>query len=262
MHTCIKLDDDNIVLSSGKLYSHSFFSSNPLALLNIFIMKKILFSTAFIVLLGSIGFSQNSEIKSLMKNAAASVVPQNFKYFHLVDSSFPTEFDDKSMSAMESEKLTKDFPDFPYEEFLSLAKSDTSFINWNDFELQNAKIHPYQNIPAFNNLIRNYQLVPYDISKRELDEINKNKQSDVAVVRVKKQWDEKRVQQECQHVYNEKSKSIKKEDASYFWFSKPLVSKKGFAIVTLNESDKGATYVFKKTHGQWKKIFVFNHWNS
>lgn len=262
MHTCNKFDDANIVLSSRKLYSRSFFSINSLSLLNIIFLKKILFSTALVLLMGSIGFGQNSEIKSIMKNAAASVVPQNFKYFHLVDSSFPTEFDEKSISAIDAEKLKKDFPDFPYEEFLSLAKSDTSFIDWNDFEIQNAKIHSYQNIPAFNNLIRNYQLVPYDISKKELDEINKNKQSDVAVVRVKKQWDEKRVQQERQEVYNEKSKSITKEDAAYFWFSKPLVSKKGFAMVTMNESNKGATYVFKKMDGQWKKIFVFNHWSS
>lgn len=259
MHTCITFADDKIV-HSKKLLTHSFFTNNSLS--TIFNMKKILFSTAFVLLFSSIGFSQNSEIKLLMKNVASVVVPLDFKYFHLVDSSFPTEFDEKSMTVNEVQQLKNDFPDFPYDEFLSLAKSDTSFIDWNDFEIQKAKIHPYQNIPTFNNLVRNYQLVPYNISKNELDEINRNKYSDVVVVRVKKQWDEQRIQKECQDVYNSNLKNIKKEDASYFWFSKPLVSKKGFALVTLNESNKGATYIFKKTDGQWKKIFVFNHWNS
>ncbi|WP_143736312.1 hypothetical protein [Moheibacter sediminis] len=225
-------------------------------------MKKIFFSTAFILLFGLMGFSQNSEIKLLMKNATSVVVPNNFKYFHLVDSSFPIDFDEKSMTSNELQKLRNDFPDFPYEEFLSLAKSDTSLIDWNDFEIKNARIHQYQNIPQFRNLIRNYQLVPYDISKKELDEINRNKQSDVAVVRVKKEWDEQRIQRECHDVYNQNYKNIKKEDSDYFWFSKPLMSKKGFALITLNESNKGATYVFKKIDGQWKNIFVFNHWSS
>lgn len=262
MHNCIINDDSQIILLSKSRINHGFSSNNSLSLHKVFNMKKVFFSTAFILLFGTIGFSQNSEIRLLMRNATSVVVPNNFKYFHLVDTSFPIEFDEKSMSKNELQQLRNDFPDFPYEEFLSLAKSDTSFIDWNDFEIKNAKIHQYQDIPKFHNLIRNYQLVPYDISKKELDEINRSKQSDVAIVRVKKEWDEQRIQRECNDVYSQSAKNLKKEDTTYFWFSKPLVSKKGFALVTLNESNKGATYVFKKTDGQWKKIFVFNHWSS
>src|SRR5690606_33924637 len=123
---CIKIDDYKIVLFLKSCYNHSISSNNSLSLFKVFNMKKIFFSTAFILLFGLMGFSQNSEIKLLMKNATSVVVPNNFKYFHLVDSSFPIDFDEKSMTSNELQKLRNDFPDFPYEEFLSLAKSDTS----------------------------------------------------------------------------------------------------------------------------------------
>lgn len=225
-------------------------------------MIKLFLSTSLILLFNSIGFSQKSEIKSLINEASSLVVPQNFKYFHLVDSSFPTEFNQNSLSQNEAEELKLKFPDFPSEEFSGLAKSDNSFIDWNDFEIQNAKIHPYQSIPQFQNLIRNYQLVPYDISQKELDNLNSNKQSDVLLVRVKKQWDQQRIDKECQDAYNRNSKRINKEDAAYFWFSKPLISKNGYALVTLNQSTGGATYIFKKVDGLWQKIYIFNRWNS
>lgn len=220
-------------------------------------------SILFLTLLSStFCLSQKSEIESIVNSALPLVISENFQYFNLLDSGLNTEFDSAIMNQKEAETLKAQFPDFNYEEFLALAKNDSSIVDWNDFKIKNAKVYTYENIPAFKSLIRHYYLVSSDISKDDIKRLTQNKHAQELIVPVKNNWDEKRIQKKCNSYYKQFTKSMNLEDKTYFWVSKPLISKNGYAMLTLNEGTKGATYLFKKVNNQWKNIYVFHQWSS
>jgi len=192
-------------------------------------MKTTLLSLSLAFLLSFNCFGQKSEIESIVNAAVPLLVSENQTYFNLLDSGLTTEFDSQIMTQNEADKIKSEFPDFSYEEFLSLAKSDSTIVDWNEFEIKGAKIYAYENLPAFKNPTGNYHLVSADVSANEIAKF---------------------------------TQGVKPEDQTYLWISKPLISKSGFAMLTLNEGAKGATYLFKKIKGQWKNIYTFHQWSS
>lgn len=224
-------------------------------------MKTIL-TVALFFLFNTYVFSQKTEIESIVNSSLPLVVSGNLQYFNLMDSGLNTEFDSAIMDRNEAEILKSKFPDFNYDEFLALAKNDSSIVDWNNFNIKNAKVYAYEDIPAFKSLIRHYYLVSSDISKDDIKRLTQNKHAQELIVPVKNNWNEKRIQRECNGYYKQFTKSMKLEDKTYFWVSKPLISKNGFAMLTVNEGTKGATYLFKKVNNQWKNIYVFHEWSS
>jgi hypothetical protein len=79
------------------------------------------------------------------------------------------------------------------------------------------------------------------------------------IVPVKKHWSKKRIDKEIQKTWDKYSNSIKPENKTYFSFSTPLIID-NYAIVTLNQSVRGASYIYKKTNGIWKQILTFRRW--
>lgn len=224
---------------------------------------KSTISTLFLTLIFNLFcFGQKSEIESIVNSALPLVVSKNFQYFNLLESGLNTEFDSAIMTRKEAETLKAQFPDFNYEEFLSLAQNDSALVDWNNFDIKNAKVYAYENIPAFKSIIRNYHLVSANLSKDEIKKLIQESHPQEMIVQVKKNWDEKRIQKECENIYSNFSKNLKAEDKTYFWVSKPLISKNGYAMLTVNEGTKGATYIFKKVGNQWKKIHVFHQWSA
>lgn len=225
-------------------------------------MNNLLLSLSVTLILNLTCFGQKSEIESLVNSALPLIVSEDFEYFNLLDSGLNTEFDSFIMNKNEAEALRVKYPDFSYEEFLSLAQNDSAIVDWNDFNIKNARIYSYEDIPAFKSLVRNYHLVPFGTSSKDLKNLNQSKHPHEIVVPVKKHWDQQRIQKECENASSKYIKSMKQEDKTYFWFSKPLISKNGFAIITLNEGGKGATYIFKKINNNWQNIYTFNYWVS
>lgn len=225
-------------------------------------MKLTISTLSLTLIFNLFCFGQKSEIESVVNSALPMVVSENFQYFNLLDSGLNTEFDSNIMDRKEAESLQSQFPDFNYEEFLSLAQNDSAIVDWNDFDIKNAKVYAYEDIPAFKNVVRNYHLVSSDISKDDIQRLIQNKHAQELIVPVKKTWNQKRIQKECESTYSKLTKSIKPEDKTYFWASKPLISKNGYAMLTVNEGAKGATYLFKKIGNQWKNIYVFNKWSA
>lgn len=224
---------------------------------------KLTVSTLFLTLIFNLTcYGQKSEIESVVNSALPLVVSENFKYFNLLDSGLNTEFDSYIMGKDEAESLKLQFPDFNYEEFLSLAQNDTTIVDWSDFNIKNAKVYDYENLPAFKTVVRNYHLVSSDISKSDIQKLTQNKHAQELIIPIKKSWNEMRIQKECENAYSKIIKSMKPEDKTYFWVSKPLISKNGYAMLTLNEGTKGATYLFKKVGNQWKNVHVFHKWSS
>jgi hypothetical protein len=115
-------------------------------------MQKLLF-ILITFLFSNITFGQNADIENLINQIYKDRVPENFEYYNLVDSSFVTKFDKYSLNQYELSFIQKQFLDFPYEDFIEASKN-CSTVNWNNYDLKNAKIYSKDSIPTFECHIR------------------------------------------------------------------------------------------------------------
>lgn len=200
-------------------------------------------------------FGQKAAFENLINQIYTERVPENFEYYNLVDSSFVTKFDKYSLERDELSFLQKQFSDFPYKDFIEASKN-CSTINWINYDLKNAKIYSIDSVPKFESQIRLIRVVPKKISPVELDSLNRNKKLYEVILPVKKHWSKSRIDKEVQKTWEKYSNSIKAENKTYFSFSTPLIID-NYAIITLNQSGSGASYIYKNTNGVWKQILIF-----
>lgn len=213
-------------------------------------------------LLSAFAFGQNKEVGNLIGQVYQQVVPSNFNYYNLVDSSFVTKFDKYSLDKNELKDLLKSNPDFPYDNFVLKCK-DSGLISWAVYDLEKAKIYSYTSIPKFASQIRINRIVPYKTSQQSLDSLEKLKKYNEVIVPAKSTWSDKRRSKEIEKAWVKYSDSKRPEDKVYFRFSTPIFSDNGlYVIITLNQSDRGATYIFKKIGDKWVEIFLFRRWIS
>ena len=222
-------------------------------------MQKIIF-IIIIFQISNISFGQNADFENLINQIYKDQVPENFEYYNLVDSSFVTKFDKYSLELDEISFLQKHYSDFPYEELIN-ASNNCYVISWNNYDLKNAKIYSIDSIPKFESQFRINIIVPYKISQVEFDSLNRKKKNYEVIVPVKKYWSEKRIDREIHKAWEKYSNSIEKENKTYFRFSTPLIVN-NYALVTLNQSGRGATYIYKNTNGIWKQLLIFRRWIS
>ena len=207
-------------------------------------------------------FGQSKEVENLINQVYLQIVPSNYEYYNLVDSSSITRFDKYSLEQDELNQILKDNPDFPINNFLQKSNG-TNFLNWNKYHLDKAKIYSIKSIPKFESQSRINRLVPFKTSNQKLDSLEKTKKYYEVIVPVKNSWGDKRRNKEIKKAWTKYSNSIKAEDKIYYRFSTPIFSDNElYAIVTLNQSGRGATHIFKKVNNRWTEIFMFGRWVS
>jgi hypothetical protein len=136
-------------------------------------------------------------------------------------------------------------------------------LNWKDCHLDKAKVYPLNSIPKFPHQIKSAKIVPFNTSKKELDSLQKTRKYDEVIVPLKSSWSHKRRNKEIKKAWASYTNSVRIEDRTYFSFSTPIFShNKLYAIVTLNQSYDGATYIFKKVDDKWTEIFMLGRWVS
>ncbi len=160
-------------------------------------------------------FGQKIDFANFINQIYTERVPNNFEYYNLIDSSFITEFDKYSLEYDELIFIQKQYKDFPYEEFISASKN-CLIINWNNYELNNAKVYSKNSIPKFENKIRLNRLVQYTIKQKELDSLNRTKEFYEVIIPIKSHWSKKRIDKEIQKTWDKYLKSIKTENKTYF----------------------------------------------
>lgn len=205
-------------------------------------------------------FGQNTDFENLINQIYTDIVPKDFEYYNLVDSSFITKFDQYSLEPDELTVIKTKYRDFPYEKFIQKSKI-FEIINWKNYHLKNAKIYSIDSIPKFESQIKSTILVPYKINQEELDSLNKVKKYYEVIVPIKKSWGRKKIDKEIEKTWDERSKNVKAENKIYFRFSTPLIIN-DYAIITLNQSGRGASYLYKYIDGFWTQIFIFKRWVS
>src|SRR5690606_12121362 len=164
----------------------------------------------FFVLIPLTGFSQNSEIESLVQSIVENEIPVDYEYLNLVDSSFIIQpnfpfFEDE----VKFQISQSDISDLNSDEFFQ-NKKDT-ILNWNNFQIENVKIKSKNQLPNFH--INTYILIPFKTEKSKLDSLNLNKKENEIIVPIRKFWSKKRIQKEIQKVRYKQFENLPKEDS-------------------------------------------------
>lgn len=195
---------------------------------------------------------QRLEIEKLVNEASKIVVPNEFKYYNLVDSSFILDIKRLTSYNPQLEKFIKDNPDFKLAEFLS-ASNDLEKFDWHNYKINRAHLYSYNNIPRFATHSRLSTIISYKISKYELDSLSHTKKYNEVIVPVKKWWSKKRIEQEVEAKWNERNNSTILENKKYFIFSSPVfVANYEYAVIEIiTGGEKSTTYVFKKVDDDW-----------
>ena len=152
-------------------------------------MKKIL--TLILIGIAFNGFSQDSEIKSLIYSVAQDCVPENYKYFNLIDSSFILYLEKSSFDRFDEIKFSNKNNDFKLGEFVKNNKKSKQFL-WEPFSIPKAIINDYKHIPKFESSTRTNILVSKRIKKSTFDSLVQNRNYNEIVVKVGKNWSSKR----------------------------------------------------------------------
>ena len=224
-------------------------------------MQRIALTLALVMFVLT-SYGQNKEVEELMNDAYTQVVPSDFYYYNLDESSFAIKFYDWSFRR-EGESFLKEYPDFPLDFFLKESEKAV-VINWNDYHLRKAKTYSPKTRPKYllGNGALFITLVPYTTPKHLVDSLVRVK-PDVLIVPVKYRWNKKRRKKEIEKVSAKYDETIRKEDKICYWFSTPIISQNRlYAMVGLGTTYTGATHIFKKINGKWKEIFSYQPWVS
>lgn len=216
--------------------------------------------TIFIFLsLSIICYSENNEIEKLINKAAEIVVPKDFKYYNLVDSSFVLNVNHLTRYNPLLEKFIKNNPDFMLSEFLSSSNS-VEKVDWNNFKIEKAHLYSYEDIPKFETHFKIVTIIPTNTSQHILDSLNSIKKYNEVIVPVKKWWSKKRIEKETKNKWDERHKNTLLENQKYFMFSTPVFSSKyEYAIIQLIVGgERGITYVLKKTDNNWMPLSIID----
>lgn len=225
-------------------------------------MKYIL--QALLVFTSTLGFGQSQKINELINQAYPEIVPSNFKYFNLIDSSNILRLDKYSLDTfnIEIRDFLKNNPDFSMPEFIEKSKVARK-INWRDYSIKKSRIYSYDSIPKFESGFWRTITVPYNTSKKIFDSLEKKKEFDEIVIRVKANWNDDKIWEVATKKRKQDEMQIRKEDRRYFSFSTPLFSDDNkYAIIQLNKTSQGHCCIYKFQNNQWIKVLVFGGWVS
>lgn len=199
-------------------------------------------------------FGQSREIEKLANEAAKTIVPKDFRYFNLVDSSFIMKIKHSTLSNYNPklDEFIKDNPDFNVQEILSLSEK-AERISWHNYKIDRAILYQYNNIPKFATHLRIIHEIPFETSQFIQDSLNQNKKYNEVILPVKKSWSKKRRNKEANKKWEERDKNTVLENKKYFIFSTPIFSSNGkYAIMQLITGGEGSiTYVFKRKNKNW-----------
>jgi len=228
-------------------------------------MRKVIFIPFLIITWFS--FGQKLEIENLINQIADNEVPENFKFYYLVQKSYsPDEFYD-TISPYQKTTLLRQDLNFPLE---IIDENNDEKIDWNGYNLKKVKII----ISEYNYQItspptsKKVEFVNYNIDKKEFDNLFNNKKPHTLIVKKKWYWNKKRILK-SKKFHNELVKAWKLdeqqklEEKIYFQFSKPTFSKdKQYARVSIYKKRRcrgyGFTSIYKNNNGIWKKLIEYN----
>jgi len=212
-------------------------------------------------------FGQKTEIESLVNQIAYQEIPENFKFYYLVQKSLPQPEVLDSISLYRKTTLLRQDLNFPLE-FINEKNNEN--VDWEKYDLKKVKyvINEYNYQTTSPPTSKKVKFVKYNIDQEEFDSLIDSKKPHTLIVKKKWLWNKKRIWKN-KKFYNELVKAWKldkkqnREEKIYFQFSKPIFSKdKQYAKVSIFKSRRcngnGFTAIYKNNNGIWKKLTEYN----
>lgn len=209
-------------------------------------MKK--FTLSILLCCSAFCFGQNDRIEQLINEVSEAVVPKDFNYFNLVDSSFAIDMKHLTFFNSRLKTFVENNPEFKLS-----ASNGSDTINWRNYKITRAHIYAYDDIPKFATHSRTVHLIPFNTPKAEVDSLNRNKKYNEVFVPVKKRWSESRIEKEVEKKWDERNMNTIQENKTYFIFSTPVFSPDNkYAIIQIiRGGENSITYVFKQEDNKW-----------
>lgn len=228
-------------------------------------MKKTIFILFLIIT--SFSFGQKSDIENLINQISNNEVPEDFKFYYLVQKSLhqPEIYD--SISLYQKTTLLRQDLNFPLE--LTNERNNES-VNWKKYSFKKVKfvLNEYNYQTTSPPTSKKVEFVRYNTDEKELERLNNNKKPHTLIIRKKWLWNKRRIwdnekfKKELVKAWNLEEKQ-NLEEKIYFQFSKPIFSKNGkYARVSILKNRRcngnGFTAIYKKNNGIWKKLIEYN----
>ncbi|MNK59714.1 hypothetical protein D3C87_788320 [compost metagenome] len=220
-------------------------------------MKRNLIFIIFFLF--NVCFGQNSETEKLVNAVVNDIIPKDYQYFNLIDSSFIYNRD-YHLEDDELEYLTKEYPDFDFNKTIDKNRANKEILNWKNFKILKAKLYNFENLPEYRTYNKHTVLIPFSESKITIDSLIKNKKKYELIFVYKKYWSKKKLKKEIDKAWKKRTDNIIKENSTYYHFSTPYFSDNGYAIISVDNADSGQSYIYKKENNDWKQIHIFNRW--
>lgn len=215
-------------------------------------MKKQ-FSLLFFLLFAFYN-GQNNDIRNLVNTALNDLVPKDYKYYNLIDSSFI--YNDYYIEENELEIIKKENHDFNFEELATKNKGEQQLLSWGDFNLDKAHIHTFKSLPEYETYTRVTNLIPFNSPKKIYDSIVNNKKNQL-VIKYKDSWSKRQTQKKIDKAWKKHFNKIKLENRTYNMVSTPLILD-NYAIITIRNSNGGENYIYRKLNKKWVQIWSFS----
>lgn len=203
--------------------------------------------------------AQDTLIMGLACQVLKDNVKKEMRYFYLIDSSFTAKIDKYDFREIKMNHRQLTDSDLP----IDIKVTDSTIINWCDYDFENAKCIAFQDLPKFPgyNWRRNI-LVSYSKYKDErvLDSLNNLKRNELYIP-VKRFWTNKRIQKEISKAWERFESKFEKEEKDFIRLSTPVFSEdKKYALISIHNLGRGRSYIYKKLNGKWIKIADYDWW--
>jgi len=229
------------------------------------------------------------EIEEFINQIAPQIVPEEFEYYNLLDTSsiifgfdrmidrVGEEFKNTTMYSMSVEELdewlenryTQSLKENPYTQMLkdyrdfisqkNTFKNDSLRVNWNDYGLQNTHIYSENNLP--NKVLaaskKSTSTTSFS-SYKKAEKVKNSLQPNELLVPMKHWWlvkpfvNRKHLFKVGGEKWQEYRQLLKEEDRIYYEISMPVFSEnKQFAIISFGTR----IYIFKRNENKWEKYY-------
>ncbi|WP_439480712.1 hypothetical protein [Chryseobacterium aquaticum] len=200
-------------------------------------------------------FCQKSQIENLVNSFSKEFISEDFEYYNLVDKSFNPKFDVWCLNeSIEDAGLDKEISFFKEGDFTAI-KND---IDWNDYNLEKAKIYSHEKIPKFNSALYEYILVDRNIDQRIYDSMISNKKFNQVILKGNSKLSNKKKRIKFNKKLAFERSRIRKENQDFYQISIPLFSSnKDFAVIFYQDCCKRNGYLYVYSDNEWKEYLQF-----
>jgi hypothetical protein len=202
----------------------------------------------------------DTTIVKLMQKVIEIKIPAAYCYLNILYKTTPANYD---ATFFEELKHNPKFSSMVLTDLAKAVQSDTSTLNWNDYQLSRARCIDKMHLPkqtSISTLLNNIIVIKFDkaIISSIVDSVKANNK-DAIVVPVRSNARKKKIAKETYkattlHDHEIENKPL--EEQTYFTFGKPIFSfDKKYAFISISKGDGGSRCLLRNNNGIWELLY-------